>query len=110
MRRRYNLASPPTYDQRFVSLFLNQLELCGSPHYPDGRWHRALHRADVEYQDLRPLKPLPAGRGTGHNTLPPQVAGVRENPQQLYANYGAYCVEGVLKSVDQACPRWLRSH
>lgn len=101
---------PSHYDRRFVGAFLHQLSLRLNPIYPEGSWLGALRRADYEYRDLPPLRPPPSGHGTGHATLPPQVAGVPENPQQLYRNYGAYSAEGVLKSVDSACTRWLRSH
>ena len=93
------------YDVRFTSLFRGELELRGYPHYPQRGWHQALARADYAYRDLRPLRPPPTGYGTGHYALPPEVAGVPE--KGLYAGYGAYSAEGVLRSVDQACTRWL---
>jgi hypothetical protein len=85
------------YDQRLVSLFLNELEHSGFPCFPDTRWHWALARADFAFRYSTSRTP-PEERenrpGTGHRALPRRVAGVPEHWQ-------------FLRSVNQACTRWL---
>jgi hypothetical protein len=60
---------PSHYDRRFVGAFLSELQLRNHPHFPESRWFTALRRADYEFQHLGgPLKPPPAGPGTGDDT------------------------------------------
>jgi hypothetical protein len=98
------------YDRRFIGIFMSELERWNSPRFAESGWFTALRRADYEFRYLPPLQSLPTGHGTGHNTLPPEVSGVRESPKQLYAGFGAYSPEGVLRSVDEACSKWLHQH
>jgi hypothetical protein len=65
------------YDRRFVGLFLGELEMRGSPKYPEGSWFTALTRSDFDFQRLGPLKVI-SSPGTGHKALPGEVAGVAE--------------------------------
>jgi hypothetical protein len=48
------------YDVRFCSLFLNELEACDHPRFPEGRWFRALAKADAEFKRIGPLRAVPA--------------------------------------------------
>jgi hypothetical protein len=107
MRRRHNLASPPTYDQRFVSLFLNELELRGFPCYPQISWFTALRRADHEFAALRPLKEL---RPQLCATETYRATGVPEgSAKQLTAyNFGSRTnLEWLSALVNTACSRFL---
>ena len=96
------------YDRRFAGLFLGELEMRGSPHYPDCRWFTALRRADYEYQRIGPLKPI-GSPGLGHRALPGEVAGVPEGTEkQLYShNYGDRDPDRLSAEVRGACTRWL---
>jgi hypothetical protein len=86
------------YDERFCGLFLDELGLRGSPHYPQGPWFTALCRADDEYQRLGPLKPLiPSCQS-------PEASGV---PESLSSRRHE---EDLSRSVNAACTRWLAQH
>jgi hypothetical protein len=59
------------YDRRFVGLFLDELSRRNSPRFPEGGWFNALGRADYDFRQLGPLKPLPTGHShSGLNHYP----------------------------------------
>jgi hypothetical protein len=83
------------YDERFCGLFLDELELRGSPRYPQGPWFTALYRADDEYRRLGArLKPI---------AQIPESTGVHES-------LWMHDHESDLKTVNAACTRWLARH
>jgi hypothetical protein len=82
------------YDQRFTGLFLDELELRGSPRYPDGPWFTALARADYEFKCLGPFKPVIWAYQS------PETSGVHEYNHD----------EDLSRSVNLACTRWLAQH
>jgi hypothetical protein len=86
------------YDERFTGLFLDELELRGSPRYPDSPWFTALARADNEWQRLGPLKPAIKANQT------PETSGLHES---LLSHR---CEEDLSRSVNLACSRWLARH
>jgi hypothetical protein len=86
------------YDERFCGLFLDELELRGSPRYPDSTWFTALWRADDEYRRLGPLKPVIKANQS------PETSGV---PESLLSHR---CDEDLSRSVNLACSRWLTSN
>jgi hypothetical protein len=45
------------YDERFCALFLAELELRGSPHFPQSQWFGALARADDDHSVAIPFCP-----------------------------------------------------
>jgi hypothetical protein len=86
------------YDLRFCGLFLDELELRGSPRYPQSPWFTALARADDEWRRLGPLKPVM------RVTQSPETSGA---PEPLVPpDYE----EDLSRSVNRACTKWLEQH
>jgi hypothetical protein len=86
------------YDERFTGLFLDELELRGSPRYPQPPWFTALSRADDEYRRLGPLKAVLRAYQS------PESSGV---PESLLSHRSE---EDLSRSVNRACTAWLARH
>jgi hypothetical protein len=95
---RQNGSGNGAYDERFCGLFLSELELRGSPLYPQAPWFTALTRADDEYRRLGPLRPAIGA------TYSPESSGV---PEACRSQRGE---EDLSRSVNAACTKWLKLH
>jgi hypothetical protein len=81
-----------SYDERFTSLFLHELQVRNSPRYPDNRWFAALNQADVMFRRLQALDPVLFSAQVPEEGMPPM----------------GYATDRNLRIVGFACTEWLR--
>lgn len=84
------------YDVRFCNLFVDELQLCGRPAYPEPTWFGALRRADYEFRDLGPPRELKPQLCASEAI---RVTGIREPGPGAEAD--------LCRVVNTACTKWL---